>query len=87
MGWHITYEIIFEKEMEWDDDYVKSAFETRNISWMYLRGSIDQRLIVEIYTTYCDIQEALEILKNVYGSPMKYRLFKCTDGDWCHWLP
>lgn len=85
MGWHIPYEIVFEKEIDWDDDYVKAAFETRNISWMYLRGSIDQRLIVEIYTTNCDIQEALEILTNTYNSPMKYRLFKCTDGDWCHW--
>ena len=82
MGWHITYEIVFEKEIDWDDDLVRSAFETRNISWLYLRGSIDQRLIVEIYTTSCDIQEALKILMNIYNVPIKYRLFECTDEDW-----
>lgn len=87
MGWHIPYEIVFDKPIEWDDDLVRSAFESRDISWLYLRGSIDQRLIVEVYTTTCDIQEVLTILMNVYESSMKYRLFKCTDEGWCHWLP
>lgn len=85
MGWHIPYEIVFDGDMEWDDDDVSSAFKSRNVRWMYLHSSIDKRLIVEIYTTYCDIQEVLDILKNTYNCPMKYHLFQSNNDNWCSW--
>ena len=83
MGWHINYEVVFEDEIDWDDDNIRKEFDEIMASFFYLRGCDDQRLIVEIYTTYCTFEETMKILANAYKVPMKYRVY--GSEEWKKW--
>lgn len=83
MGWHINYEVVFEEEIDWDDDNIRKEFDEIMASFFYLRGADDQRMILEIYTSYCTLEQAMKILAETYKVPMKYRVYG-TDvwKDW-----
>lgn len=85
MGWHINYEVVFEGEIDWDDDNIQKEFDDIMASFFYLRGAPDSRVMLQIYTTYCTLDEAMKILDKAYDVPMKYRVY--GTEVWKEWSP
>lgn len=84
MGWHTNYEVEFTKNIDWDDNDVKNSLES-NIQYLYLRDLELPRVIVCVYSQN-SIEEILDVLKRLYATSMRYRIYNSNEECWSKWV-
>ncbi len=98
MGCDLTYEIHFKESIEeWDAATVKKATDRdlaetqERLEFLYLYGESDSKdsggvCIVDLYVAGCSgdeaIRDVMTVFWNLYGVPMKYRLYTRGNKPW-----
>ena len=80
MGWFTTYEICFDSNVDWDDDFVRDAFVMGDIDGkvMYLHDH-DTPKAIAIVNSGNTVQEVMKVLYELFGQAMKAKHYDTND--------
>jgi len=79
MGWHINYEVEFDKFIEdWNDEAVKVCLLPFNVDHLYLRDLGVFRVMLCVYSQN-SIENILAALKSLYPASIRYRIYESIE--------
>ncbi len=96
MGWDVTYEVLFEENVEdWNAYKVKRAIrdeledQYERIEFLYLHGQSEGSkglCVVDLYAGACrggeSVRDVMNVFWKLYGVSMKYRPYKMRNDPW-----
>lgn len=80
MGWHINYEVEFDKFIEdWDEDAVTVCLLPFSATtFLYLRNLRVFRVMLCVYSQH-PIENILAALKSLYPADIRYRIYESIE--------
>jgi hypothetical protein len=74
---HTNYEVEFDEQIEWDDEFMKSCLEPF-AQHLYLRDLDKPRLMLCVHSQD-PVEDILVVLKGLYSTGLRYRIYKSTE--------
>jgi hypothetical protein len=74
---HTNYEVEFDEQIEWDDEFMKSYLDPF-AQHLYLRDLDKPRLMLCVHSQD-PVEDILVVLKGIYSTGLRYRIYKSTE--------
>jgi hypothetical protein len=77
MGYYTNYEVEFDEQIDWDDEFMKSCLEPF-AQYLYLRDLEKPRVMLCVYSQE-PVEDILVVLKGLYSTGLRYRIYNSTE--------